>query len=184
MQSRGNLYGPIIESSTTSSSGIFVPALVVLVPLVKITSAWRLQSPLGMIPIYIGIACSSNVFIAVGYFKTIPSEIDESAAMDGANVYRTFLTIIYPLVMPMVATVAILSTLWIWNDFQMPLVLLNQKESYWTLPLFQLQFQEPILRELQCHGSCLDALHDSRDRRVSSHAEIHHQWRDEETRVP
>ena len=122
-------------------AGIFVPALVVLVPLVKITSAWRLQSPLGMIPIYIGIACSSNVFIAVGYFKTIPSEIDESAAMDGANVYRTFLTIIYPLVMPMVATVAILSTLWIWNDFQMPLVLLNQKESYWTLPLFQFNFR-------------------------------------------
>ena len=61
--------------------------------------------------------------------------------MDGANVYRTFLTIIYPLVMPMVATVAILSTLWIWNDFQMPLVLLNQKESYWTLPLFQFNFR-------------------------------------------
>lgn len=135
--------------------GIFVPALVILVPLVKITSAWGLQNPVGMIPLYVGIAFSSNVFIAVGYLKTVPSEIDESAALDGASVYRIFLTIIYPLVMPMVATVGILSTLWIWNDFQMPLVLLNQKREYWTLPLFQFNFRNQFYIDYNATAAAL-----------------------------
>jgi raffinose/stachyose/melibiose transport system permease protein len=121
--------------------GIFVPALVVLVPLVKLTAWWGLQNPAGIIPIYVGIAFSSNTFIAVGYMKSIPVEIDESASIDGASVYTIFFRMILPMVKPMVATIAILAVLWIWNDFQMPLVLLNQKQTYWTLPLFQFNFR-------------------------------------------
>jgi raffinose/stachyose/melibiose transport system permease protein len=121
--------------------GIFVPALVILVPLVKLTAWWHLQNPAGLIPIYIGMAFSSNTFIAVGYMKSIPIEIDESAALDGASVFTIFFRMIYPMVKPMIATVAILSILWIWNDFQMPLVLLNQRQEYWTLPLFQFNFR-------------------------------------------
>jgi raffinose/stachyose/melibiose transport system permease protein len=121
--------------------GIFVPALVILVPLVKITAWWGLQNPAGIIPIYVGIAFSSNTFIAVGYMKSIPIEIDESAAIDGAGVFTIFIRMIYPMLKPMIATIAILAVLWVWNDFQMPLVLLNQKQDYWTLPLFQFNFR-------------------------------------------
>jgi raffinose/stachyose/melibiose transport system permease protein len=121
--------------------GIFVPALVILVPLVKLTSWWGMQNPVGIIPIYVGLAFSSNTFIAVGYMKSIPVEIDESASLDGAGVFTILFRMIYPMAKPMVATIAILAVLWIWNDFQMPLVLLNQKQNYWTLPLFQFNFR-------------------------------------------
>jgi raffinose/stachyose/melibiose transport system permease protein len=122
-------------------AGVFVPALVILVPLVKLTAWWKMQNPVGIIPIYVAVAFSSNTFIAVGYMKSIPMEIDESAALDGASVYGILFRIIYPMVKPMVATIAILAILWIWNDFQMPLVLLNQKQENWTLPLFQFNFR-------------------------------------------
>jgi raffinose/stachyose/melibiose transport system permease protein len=122
-------------------AGIFVPSLVILVPLVKLTAWWRMQNPAGIIPIYVALAFSSNTFIAVGYMKSIPTEIDESAAIDGASVYTILIRMIFPMVKPMIATIAILSVLWIWNDFQMPLVLLNQKQVYWTLPLFQFNFR-------------------------------------------
>lgn len=122
-------------------AGIFVPGLVILVPLVKLTAWWKMQNPAGIIPLYVAIAFSSNTFIAVGYMRSIPLEIDESASLDGASVYTILLRIIYPIAKPMVATIAILAVLWIWNDFQMPLVLLNQRQEFWTLPLFQFNFR-------------------------------------------
>jgi raffinose/stachyose/melibiose transport system permease protein len=139
----------------TIIAGVFVPSLVVLVPLVKMTSSLGMQNPLGMIPIYVGLAFSGNVFIAVGYMKTIPSEIDESAAIDGASVYTIFARIIYPMVRPITATIAILAALWIWNDFQLPLILLNRSRSYWTLPLFQFNFRNQYFIDYNATAAAL-----------------------------
>jgi raffinose/stachyose/melibiose transport system permease protein len=122
--------------------GIFVPFQVILVPEIKIASAFGLMTNIGIIPIYIALAFSSNVFLAVGYIKTIPLEIDESAHIDGAGPIRTFIQIIFPIAKTIVATIAILATLWIWNDFLLPLIMLNRSSVYWTLTLFQYNFRD------------------------------------------
>lgn len=122
--------------------GIFVPFQVILVPEVKIASVLGLMTNIGIVPIYIALAFSSNVFLAVGYIKTIPKEIDESAYIDGAGPIRTYFLIIFPIAKTIVATIAILATLWIWNDFLLPLIMLNRSSAYWTLTLFQYNFRD------------------------------------------
>ena len=122
------------------TAGIFVPFSAILVSELKLATSMGLLHPLGIIPIYVGIGLSSNVFLSVGYLKSIPRELDESALMDGADIFQTFIKIIYPLLKPVNATVAILATLWIWNDFLLPLVMLNREMKYWTIPMFQYNF--------------------------------------------
>ena len=117
-------------------SGIFVPMQVILVPEVKLASALGMMTPIGVVPIYIAIAFSSNTFLAVGFIKKIPYEIDESAQLDGAGPIKTFFHIIFPISRPIVATIAILATLWVWNDFLLPLIMLNKSTAYWTLTIF------------------------------------------------
>ena len=75
-----------------------------------------------------------------GFFDTIPYSLDESAMIDGANPIQTFSRIIFPVLKPTTATVAILSFMWTWNDFSMPLVLLSD-ESQQTLQLAQYVFK-------------------------------------------
>jgi raffinose/stachyose/melibiose transport system permease protein len=95
----------------------------------------------GLVLIYITYALCQGVFLFVAYFKSVPLEIEEAAEIDGCGILRTFFQIIYPLVKPMTATVIILNTLWIWNDFLLPLLILNKQASFWTLPLFQYNFK-------------------------------------------
>ena len=77
----------------------------------------------------------------MGYIKTsVPEEIDEAAAIDGAGRVRMYFQIAFPLMKPMHATALIINALWIWNDFLLPLLILNKDSSYWTLPLFQYNY--------------------------------------------
>ncbi len=61
--------------------------------------------------------------------------------MDGCSVFKTYLFIIFPLLKPMIATMIVIDGLWIWNDFLLPLLVLNKNHLQWTLPLFQFQFK-------------------------------------------
>ena len=82
---------------------------------------------------YIGFGVALSTFLYHGFLSTIPTEIDEAAAMDGANDLVLFWKIIFPMMRPITATVAIINALWIWNDFLLPrLVLTNETQ---TLPL-------------------------------------------------
>ena len=117
-----------------------MPFSAIIVSLVKVANFMGLMNPLGMVPMYVGIAFSSNVFLCVGYLKGVSTELDEAAYIDGAGILRTFFMIIYPLMKPITATVAILATLWIWNDFLLPLVMLNREMLFWTVPIFQYNF--------------------------------------------
>ena len=71
----------------------------------------------------------------------IPKEIEEAAYIDGAGVFYTFVRIVYPMMKPIIVSVMIMDALWIWNDFQLPLLMLNSSQKLWTLPLFQYNFQ-------------------------------------------
>ncbi len=121
-----------------------VPFQTIMVPLVQTAKDYDLKSVLGIIPIYIGLGCPLAIFMFHGFIKGIPVEIDESAAIDGANPLRAFFQLIFPLLKPITATIAILDVLWIWNDFLLPLIILPKQS---TLQLAQYGFFSLFKRE-------------------------------------
>ena len=121
--------------------GIFIPFQVVMLPIVKIISGVNLMNKFGMVLIYLGMSVPKMSFLYFGYMKSIPWELEEAAFIDGANLVTIFTRIIYPLLKPMTVTVIILQGLWIWNDFMIPLIIVNRRAAFWTLPLFQYNFR-------------------------------------------
>lgn len=79
-------------------------------------------------------------FLYSGYIKSIPVSLEEAATIDGASTFQVFWRIIFPLLKPINATVAITTCLWTWNDFMLPLIILGKPEMA-TLPLVQYVFQ-------------------------------------------
>ncbi|MBA9026150.1 carbohydrate ABC transporter permease [Peribacillus huizhouensis] len=121
-------------------SAMFIPFPIIMLPLVKQTSAWGMDNLVGLIVLYVVFNLSFNVFIYIGYIKSIPVELEEAAIMDGASTWGVFWKVIFPLLAPMNATVAIITCLGAWNDFMLPLVLLSD-QGMATLPLVQYIFQ-------------------------------------------
>lgn len=121
--------------------GLFVPFQVVMVPLVKIVSAFNMSNIWGLIILNLMFALRDGVFLFVAYMDSVPIELEESAHIDGCSVFRTYASIVFPLVKPMTATILILNGLSVWNDFMLPLLLLNRSKSMWTLQLFQYNFK-------------------------------------------
>lgn len=122
--------------------GIFIPFQVIMLPLSISMRRAGLNNIMGVILFYIGVSFMKGIFLFTNYIRTtVPIELEESVYMDGGSVTRAYFSIVYPLIMPMVATIVVLDFLWIWNDFMVPLILLNRNPSNWTLPLFQYNFK-------------------------------------------
>lgn len=119
---------------------LFVAAMVIpfqsiMIPLVKVTSTVGLMnSHYGLIICYLGFGIPMSVFLFHGFVKSVPIEIEEAARVDGSNAYGVFFRIVYPLMRPMYVTVLILNTLWIWNDYLLPSIVL-QNSSLHTIPI-------------------------------------------------
>ena len=77
----------------------------------------------------------------VNYIQSLPYEVEEAARIDGCNTFQVYTKIVLHLIGPMLATLIVMDTLWFWNDFQLPLMILNKSPDYWTLPLFQYNFK-------------------------------------------
>lgn len=120
-------------------SGMFVPFAILMMPLVKQTAILHLDNMLGVIILYTVFYMPMNVMLYSGYLKNIPIALEEAAYVDGATTWRTYWTIIFPIMKPMHATVAILTALGTWNDVMTPLVIMSGSQN--TLPLAQLSFQ-------------------------------------------
>lgn len=121
-------------------SAMFIPFNIIMLPLVKQVSFFNLDNIWGMMLLYIVMGLPMNTFLYSGYIKTIPAALDEAATIDGANTFQVFYRIIFPALKPMNATVAILTFLWCWNDFTMPLVVISDQKNY-TLQLAQYVFK-------------------------------------------
>ena len=121
-------------------SAMFVPFPIIMLPIVKQMSAISMMNPTGLIILYIVYGLAFNIFLYVGYIKSIPIELEEAAIMDGCSRWGVFWRVIFPLLTPMNATVGILTALWAWNDFMLPLVILSDRSDM-TLPLVQYVFQ-------------------------------------------
>lgn len=123
-------------------AGIFVPFYVIMVPVVVLMGRLNLMNQLGLIVLYATYGQIQGVFLYVGYIRTaVPRIIEESAYMDGASITQTFWKIVYPIISPMTATLVVVRGLHHWNDFLLPVLILNRDSSYWTLPLFQYNFK-------------------------------------------
>ena len=120
-------------------SGMFVPFAILMMPLVKQTSILHLDNMLGVVILYTVFYMPMNVMLYSGYLTNIPMALEEAAYVDGATTWRTYWTIIFPIMKPMHATVAILTALGTWNDVMTPLVIMSGSKN--TLPLAQLSFQ-------------------------------------------
>lgn len=121
-------------------SALFVPFPIIMLPVAKLTAILRLDNPGGLILLYVVYGLAFNIFIFTAYINSIPRELEEAAVTDGASTWGVFWRIIFPLLAPMNATVGILTCLWAWNDFLLPLVILSNPGSA-TLPLVQYVFQ-------------------------------------------
>ena len=121
--------------------GIFVPFQVKMMPLVKLAGSMNLMNVNGIVLLYLAGSVCEGIFLYVGYIQSIPAEMEEAAYIDGAGTLRTYLNVVLPLIKPMIATVAIKDALWLWNDFMLPLLILNKSTEAWTLTLFQYNFK-------------------------------------------
>lgn len=121
--------------------GIFVPFQVRMLPLVKWLSTLHLLNQTGLIFCYLAGSICDGVFLYVGYIVSLPTDLEEAAYIDGASSLRTYTNVIFPLLKPMTATMLIKDGIWIWNDFTLPLLVLNKSPSSWTLVLFQYNFK-------------------------------------------
>ncbi len=114
---------------------LIIPFQGIMIPLVKTMKDLNLiDSRYGIILVYIAIGCSMPMYLYYGAVKSIPVSLEESAFIDGAGVYRTFFSIVFPLLKPMTGTVIILQAIFFWNDFLLPLIVL-QSAHLKTIPL-------------------------------------------------
>lgn len=121
-------------------SAMFVPFPVIMLPVIRQMSHLGLANRVGLIILYVVYGLSFNIFLYISYLKSIPMELEEAALVDGAGRWMIFWRIVFPLLSPVNATVGIVTALWAWNDFLLPLVMISDPSQY-TLPLVQFAFQ-------------------------------------------
>lgn len=121
-------------------SGMFVPFAILMMPLVKQTAQMGIDNIVGVILCYVVFYMPMNVLLYSGYLTNIPIALEEAARVDGASTWKTYWSIIFPIMKPMHATVAVLTALGTWNDVMTPLVIMSGSGIN-TLPLAQLTFQ-------------------------------------------
>lgn len=112
---------------------MIVPFQMVMYTLTYVAVKLNFANPLGIIAIYPGFGAGLSVFMFSGFIKSIPREIEEAAKIDGCNPPEIFFKVIFPILKPTTVTVAILNSMWIWNDYLLPYLILGSK--YKTIPV-------------------------------------------------
>ena len=126
-----------------------VPFQMVMFTLSLVADRTGLRTPWGIIIIYLGFGAGLAVFMFCGFVKSIPIEIEEAAMIDGCTPIRTFFSVVLPIMKPTYISVGILETMWIWNDFLLPLLMLGGRKSSKTLQLAAYSFMGQYKMEWQ-----------------------------------
>ena len=111
-----------------------VPFQMVMFTLSDTANRLNLITPWGILLLYLGFGAGLAIFMFSGFVKSIPIEIEEAADVDGAGPLRTFFGVVLPIMKPTFISVAILETMWIWNDYLLPYLILDGK-LYRTIPI-------------------------------------------------
>lgn len=112
---------------------IIVPFQMVMYTMTYVTNKANLDNILGITLVYLGFGAGLSVFMLCGFIKSIPLEIEEAAMIDGASPIQTFFTVVFPMLKPTAITVAIINTMWIWNDYLLPYLVLGSDDK--TIPV-------------------------------------------------
>jgi raffinose/stachyose/melibiose transport system permease protein len=121
-------------------ASLMIPFQMLMIPVYKIYKTLHLLNSLpGMILMLVGTSIAYASFLYVGFVKSVPREIEESAYIDGCSEFKSFWLITFPLLKPISATVAALHVMWLWNDFNISVILL-QKEEVRTITVKQFYF--------------------------------------------
>ncbi len=112
---------------------MIVPFQMVMFTMSKVANTLNLDNPIGIIFIYLGFGAGLSVFIFTGFARAIPMSVEEAAVMDGCGPIRMFFSIVFPILRPTAVTVAILNTMWIWNDYLLPYLVIGN--DYKTIPI-------------------------------------------------
>jgi raffinose/stachyose/melibiose transport system permease protein len=112
---------------------MIVPFQMVMFTMSKTANILRLDNPLGIIVIYLGFGAGLATFMFTGFIKSVPKGIEEAATIDGCSHLQTYWKIVFPILKPTTITVAILNTMWIWNDYLLPYLVIGK--DYQTIPI-------------------------------------------------
>ena len=112
---------------------MIVPFQMVMFTMSKVANILRFDNPLGIVFIYLGFGAGLSIFMFYGFASGIPIEIEEAATIDGCTPISMFFRVIFPILRPIATTVAILNTMWIWNDYLLPYLVIGN--SYKTIPI-------------------------------------------------
>lgn len=131
----------IVRSNSKITKGIYymlvfsmiVPFQMVMYTMTYVTNRANLDNLFGITFVYLGFGEGLSVFMLCGFIKSIPLEIEEAAMIDGASPIQAFFTVVFPMLKPTAITVAILNTMWIWNDYLLPYLVLGSDKK--TIPV-------------------------------------------------
>ena len=131
----------IVRSNSKITKGIYymlvfsmiVPFQMVMYTMTYVTNRANLDNIFGITFVYLGFGAGLSVFMFCGFIKSIPLEIEEAAMIDGASPIQAFFTVVFPMLKPTAITVAILNTMWIWNDYLLPYLVLGSDKK--TIPV-------------------------------------------------
>ena len=112
---------------------MIVPFQMVMYTMTYLVGRAKLNTVLGMPFIYLGFGAGLSVFMLCGFIRGIPRELEEAATIDGCNPVQTFFLVVLPLLKPTAVTVALLNTMWIWNDYLLPYLVLGTEKK--TVPV-------------------------------------------------
>jgi raffinose/stachyose/melibiose transport system permease protein len=119
----------------TFVAAMVIPFQSIMIPLIKTAgNLGMLNSIWGLVIMYLGFGSGMTIFLYHGFIKNIPVELEEAAIIDGCSPFGVFWRIVFPLLKPITVTVMILNSLWIWNDFLLPSLVLQDPELR-TIPL-------------------------------------------------
>ena len=131
----------IVRSNSKITKGIYymlvfsmiVPFQMVMYTMTYVTNRANLDNIFGITFVYLGFGAGLSVFMLCGFIKSIPLEIEEAAMIDGASPIQAFFTVVFPMLKPTAITVAILNTMWSWNDILLPYLVLGSDKK--TIPV-------------------------------------------------
>ena len=113
---------------------MIVPFQMVMFTLTFTADRLKLSSPWTIPVVYLGFGAGLAIFMFVGFVKGLPLEIEEAAAIDGCGPFRTFFSVVLPMLKPTLISVGILEVMWVWNDYLLPYLVLD-RTKYMTIPI-------------------------------------------------
>ncbi len=117
-----------------------VPFQMLMFTLANLADKTKLNTPFNICIVYLGFGAGLAVFMFCGFMKSIPLEIEEAAMIDGCGPLRTFFLVVLPMLKPTLVSVGILETMWVWNDYLLPYLVLD-KTKYMTIPILVQYFR-------------------------------------------